>query len=244
MIKKMICAALAAVMTFSLAACGKPEPEPELTYQDKKEIVEDVYSQYFKNDFTQDLPFKDIFGIPLADLKNSVKSSGTWSEDTSAWSDLALISGYTDDVAYCFSNRKLNLTADSDGGLLSHLIAGGANLLSTSSESAEYVYVVTDGSSQERVALLYICTTNTGLTSEEIAKVFTDKYHAYDLIRDGDDIIGFRCKGLISNDIDYEQIYNISTGAEHKDIECCFGELQLYYADNTVILRIYPYEFE
>lgn len=244
--KNFLCMVLLAVLMFSMTGCSSLasalfETEPEITYEDKKAYVEREYPNLVKNDFTNDLPFKDMIGLPLADLKSAVETSDTWFEENSAFSDFSRISGLKDNIAYSFSNRTFNMQSDLEGGfiesIISGVVAGGANLVSTNLENAEYVYVVTDGTSKQLITTTYICITNTGLSSQELTQYVADKYKPDELMRRDGEVVGFASLGCISK-IDYESIYDYDHGLT-TEYPSCIGELQLYYADNTLIMRIF-----
>ena len=233
--KKILSAILAIAMVLSLSSCK----EKAVTFEEKKEYVESNYSRYITNDFRSELPFDDMIGLPLAELKQAIETSEKWTADTSMWADVRQIAKLDVDSDYSFSNREGNATGSSDGSILGQAVEGGINFLSAKYESATYVAVVTDDSSQQLITDVYITITNTGCTEKELADQISSTYKYVEYIdndEDGSaDVSGYI--GLIA-DVNYEGIYDYDHGLT-TEYPVCLGTLQHYYAEDNLILRIF-----
>lgn len=233
--KKFLGAILALSMVLSMSSCK----EKAVTFEEKKEYVESNYSRYITNDFRSQLPFDDIIGLPLAELKQAVETSEEWAVDSSMWADVRQITKLDVDSDYSFSSRSFNATGSSDGSFLGQVIEGGINLLSAKYESAAYIAVVTDDSSQQLITDVYITITNTGCTEKELADQISSTYKYVEYIDNDEDgsADGSGYIGLIA-DVNYEGIYDYDHGLT-TEYPVCFGALQHYYAEDNLILRIF-----
>ena len=231
-------------IVLSMASCGSgsssyaypsstSSASKGVSFADKKAYVEREFADIICNDFRNELPYSDMIGLPLSQLKAAVNASDTWSEDTSMWASLSETAGLNfEEFAYTFSNRAFNLEGGMGNNIkstiISHIIAGAGNMLSADLESATYVYVLTDGSSQQLISSVVVCITNTGKTSNEIAELFYSAYKS-GLASDEDDAFDTYA-GLIS-DVDYEELYNWGNGLS-SEFPSCYGGLNYYYTDN------------
>lgn len=249
--KRFLSAILAAAMLMSVSACGSGNnsgtpangaPSSQtVTFAEKNAYVEENYPEFYTNDFRLYLPFDDIIGLPLAELKNAVETSGKFSEETSMWSEFSEIagSGFNVDIAYAFSDRTFNSSGSSEGSfwdnIISHATAGAKNILSTMGESATYCYVITDGSSKQLITQVFICRSNTGKTANELDSELSSVYLDGELVSDSG--IPFRSYVGIISDIDCEGIYNYDHGLSSK-LPDCMGCLNHFFKDDVMILQI------
>lgn len=214
-----------------------PTNEPtEVTAAEKKAYVEEEYPDALKNDFRKALPFSDIMGAPLANVKNAVNTSPEWQEETSTWAEYETITGYipTRKPAYVFSNRAFNMSGQADG-ILDYCIYGLVNLGSTKLERVQYIYVFTDDTMEQKVTNVAIADTNSGTTLDEVKNAFAKKYSGGFATDEG----GEAFLGIIS-DIDYGAIYDYDHDSDIPP--ACLGYLRLRPTDYDVILMsILPY---
>jgi len=255
--KKVLGMAIIVSMVLSIASCAGGSSSSAypastvsasngVSFADKKAYVESEYAGIICNDFRELLPFSDIIGLPLSKLKSAVNASDTWAEETSVWTDLEEIAGISsENVAYTFSDRAFNLKGNTKNNvedtILSHFIAGAGNMISADLESAQYVYVFTDGSSQQLITDVLMCLTNADVSSSEFGKTVYSSY-GNGLVSDADSNGNYDTYlGLISN-VDYEEIYDFDheEGAKYPS---CIGGLNYFYTnDDTLVIQVLSVE--
>ena len=218
--------------------------------------VEKNFPEVIENDLTTFLPFENMIGMPLSELKETVEESDTWREDTSMWSDMGfnnldlyLSSGFnldTSRIVYTFSNRDLNIKGNNfEGSFFSDLadaVGGLINLGSVAEEQATYFYVITDDSSKQKITDVFMCITNTQATALEMDNSISDSLIEGEYFKYEGSVIGRQYMGSISelSNYDCQAIYEYYYEYSHvSQFPACIGYLQHFYIDDTLMLRIY-----
>lgn len=238
---------IAAMMIGSLfTACGSSKKSEEaettnvvteVTTISKEDYVYQQYGEYLKNSFIDELPYSDIMGLELYQLKDAVSRSDTWNEDTSVWATPEKLAGLAFDYDYAFSNRTLNDKSDNSGSfkenLIDNIIQGGLNYANTKLGWGTYVFVITDGTASQRIREVVQIGVNRDTSTEnlknELSK-YKDLYNENGI---------YSCKGLIG-DTSFASIYDYDHGLS-SDKPMVFGEMSVFIKDDVIVVDIFSH---